>query len=123
LDSSQIDLEITESAMMRDAFHVINQVQKLKSYGYKIAIDDFGTGYSSLSYLENLPIDYLKVDKKLIQSLNPNNARNSIVAIAVSIAQTIGLKIISEGVETLEQEAALALLGCDICQGYLYHKP
>lgn len=123
LNNTVLELEVTESCMIEDTFHVIEQLESLRNLGYKIALDDFGTGYSSLGRLNTLPIDYVKMDKVFIDDLTPLNVNESIVALALSISSTMGFKLIAEGVETKEQEEALIAIGCHMYQGYLFSKP
>lgn len=123
LSSSTLELEVTESCMIDDTYVVVKQLQRLRGYGYRIALDDFGTGYSSLGRLNSLPIDYVKMDKVFIDELSLATVRASIVSLALSISSTMGFEVISEGVETAEQEEALISIGCHMCQGYLYSQP
>lgn len=123
LSTNTVELEVTESCMIDDTHLVVEQLERLRNFGYKIALDDFGTGYSSLGHLKSLPIDFVKMDKIFIDDLNLQNVQQSIVSLANSISSTMGFKVIAEGVETKEQEAALSAIGCHMCQGYLYHKP
>ncbi len=117
-----IEIEITESILMRDTKLAISNLNKLKELGIKIAIDDFGTGYSSLNYLKNLPIDFLKIDKTFIQEYSlPKNA--AITRAIVALAQSLKLKTIAEGVESEEQKNFLINLECDEAQGFLFCKP
>lgn len=123
LSNTTLELEVTESCMIDDTFHVIRQLSLLRSFGYKIALDDFGTGYSSLGHLNSLPIDYVKMDKVFVDNINLLNVKGSIVSLAVGLSSTMGFKVIAEGVETTAQEEALMAIGCHMCQGYLYSKP
>jgi len=88
-----------------------------------IAIDDFGVGYSSLSYLARLPVDALKIDRSFVVSITDDSAQATVVRSIVSLAQSLRVKVIAEGVETEEQARMLALLGCDQLQGYLFNRP
>ncbi len=118
-----LELEITESVMVDNVEQVLNSMQKLKSLGIKLAIDDFGTGYSSLSYLTQFPVDYLKIDQSFITDLTTCSSSLAIVTSVISIAKSLHLKVIAEGVETETQAAILRDLGCDEIQGYLYSPP
>jgi EAL domain-containing protein (putative c-di-GMP-specific phosphodiesterase class I)/CheY-like chemotaxis protein len=118
-----VEFEITEGAMMHNLEQTITELENIRSHGFRIAVDDFGTGYSSLSYLDQLPVDTLKIDKAFVDRLTPINARNSIVATIIGMADSLRMDVIAEGVETQEQAQALQFLGCNICQGYLYSKP
>ena len=95
----------------------------LKRLGVRIAIDDFGTGYSSLSYLHRLPIDVLKIDRSFIENLNEPDGTRPIVEAVLSMANTLGLRVVAEGVETAEQLSALRQSGCDLIQGYFFSRP
>ncbi len=128
LDQSEIDpanlcLEITESVLMEDAASAVDALERLKQLGVALAIDDFGTGYSSLSYLRRFPIDVLKVDQSFIAGLGPDPEDSAIVAAIISLARSLDLVPLAEGVETLEQVALLEALGCTGAQGYLFAKP
>jgi len=115
-------LEITESALMKDAVAAHQVLQALKSLGVALAIDDFGTGYSSLGYLQRFPLDILKVDKSFVDGLGHDQG-TEIVAAVVNLAHALGLEVVAEGVETPRQLEALRELGCDLAQGYLFSRP
>lgn len=118
-----IEIEITESTAMRDAEKAIITLRGLKALGVRISIDDFGTGYSSLTYLKRFPVDALKLDQSFVSGL-PDNAEDASIARAVvSMAHSLNLKVIAEGVETSAQRAFLAAEGCDEMQGYLFSQP
>ncbi len=123
LDSSLLELELTESLVMHDFSETSRQMQKLKDLGVRIAIDDFGTGYSSLSYLHRLPIDALKIDRSFVEMITEPEGTRPIVDAVISMAHTLGLRVVGEGVETLGQMEALCRGGCDTLQGYLFSKP
>ena len=119
--STNIELEITETEMMKDPEASISTLHKISNMGISIAIDDFGTGYSSLSYLQRLPIDKLKIDKSFIRDIIDNNT--SIIKTIIALAQNMNLEVISEGVETQEQSEFLVNNGCNNIQGYYFAKP
>ena len=123
LDSQWLELEITESAIMEDLDFMIKVLSELREMGILIAIDDFGTGYSSLNYLKRFPINALKIDRTFIHDLiaNPNDA--AIASAIIAMAQSLGLEVIAEGVETEEQLNFLQQRQCDKMQGYLFGKP
>ena len=98
-------------------------MSELREIGCKIAIDDFGTGYSSLSYLNRFPVDCLKVDQSFVRELGENPESGTIVTAIVRLAQTLGLSVVAEGVETSVQERWLRAVGCHEIQGYLYSRP
>ena len=123
LPPQNLELEITESSVMRKPEEAIAVLQKLKTLGIKISIDDFGTGYSSLSYLRRLPIDSLKIDRSFIMHATTNPADAAIVRGIIALAHSLKLKVIAEGVETEEQFEFLRSVDCDEVQGYLFSKP
>jgi EAL domain-containing protein (putative c-di-GMP-specific phosphodiesterase class I) len=98
-------------------------MESLKRLGVRIAIDDFGTGYSSLSYLHRLPIDALKIDRSFIESLNEADGTGPIVEAVLSMAHTLGLQVVAEGVENAGQLDTLRQSGCDLIQGYYFSRP
>jgi diguanylate cyclase (GGDEF)-like protein len=118
-DAQAIDLclEITEGGLMADPEQARTTLDTLHEAGHRLAIDDFGTGYSSLAYLSHLPVNELKIDRSFIMDLNLHN--RSIVLSTISLGHALGLKVVAEGVETATQYRELALLGCDVAQGYL----
>jgi diguanylate cyclase (GGDEF)-like protein/PAS domain S-box-containing protein len=119
--ASSLKLEITESAIIDNTSSMIGLLLQLKSLGLQIAIDDFGTGYSSLSYLHRLPIDSLKIDRSFVSCMTQDSAE--IVRAIVGLAHNLGLDVIAEGVETVEQLEQLKALGCEFGQGYLFSRP
>jgi diguanylate cyclase (GGDEF)-like protein/PAS domain S-box-containing protein len=119
----QLDLEITESLIMEDIEHSILKLETLKSAGIGIAIDDFGTGYSSLSYIARLPVNSLKIDRSFIAGMTSSAHNMTIVSTIISLAHSLNLKVVAEGVETKEQLHLLRLLRCDEMQGYLFSPP
>ncbi|MBK1990028.1 EAL domain-containing protein [Sphaerospermopsis aphanizomenoides BCCUSP55] len=122
LKSSNLVLEITESAMMENAVTAKRTLEKLQSLGVRVYIDDFGTGYSSLSRLYELPLNVLKIDRSFVQKLDSPSGKQIVQAIA-NLANDLGLEVIAEGVETVEQFLKLQLLGCHQGQGYFFAKP
>jgi len=123
LPPQNLTLEITESALMKDAASALGVLQALKEVGVSLAIDDFGTGYSSLSYLQRFPLDVLKVDKSFVDELGVNQEGEEIVQAVINLAHALGLEVVAEGVETERQLAVLQRLHCDFAQGYLFSKP
>lgn len=123
LEASQLDLEITESILMHDINLSIQTMRTLRSMGVKISIDDFGTGYSSLSYLKELPIDTLKIDKAFIDDIVSSADKAPIVETIIILAKNLGLTVVAEGVESLEQVNYLVEKRCDQIQGYYFSKP
>ena len=123
LEPKDYMLEITESAYTEDSKRIIEVVEKLRSLGHKIEMDDFGSGYSSLNMLTSMPIDALKMDKAFIRNIKPGNKEMELVTLVLKIAQTLGVPVIAEGVETEDEYKLLKEAGCDIIQGYYFSKP
>jgi EAL domain-containing protein (putative c-di-GMP-specific phosphodiesterase class I) len=115
--------EVTESSVVEDAEIAQLAFAQIREIGAAVAIDDFGTGYSSLLYLKRYPITALKVDRQFVAGMSTNDDDYAIVASVVSLARAVGAFCIAEGVETLEQYGALAQLGCEYAQGYLFGRP
>ena len=118
-----IDLEITESLLMENVEENIRKLKKLRELGVMIAIDDFGTGYSSLSYLTKLPVQALKIDRSFIFAMSDDPDTMTLVQTIISLAHSLNLKVIAEGVESAEQSKLLRLLRCDEIQGCLFSRP
>jgi diguanylate cyclase (GGDEF)-like protein/PAS domain S-box-containing protein len=118
-----IDLEITESLIMEDIEGTIQKLKAIRELGVNIAIDDFGTGYSSLGYLAKLPVQSLKIDRSFIVAMEEDSNDMTLVSTIISLAHSLKLKVVAEGVETAEQANYLRLLRCDEMQGYLFSKP
>jgi len=118
-----LELEITETEVMKHPDKVIGILNELHDLGISIAIDDFGTGYSSLSHLKRLPIDKLKIDKSFISDLTEDNTTKAIVNTMIVLAKSLSLDVIAEGVETQEQQDFLLDNNCYYIQGYYYSKP
>ncbi len=122
--ASKLELEITETALMRNLEQVIDVIDGLRLLGVRFTIDDFGTGYSSLSQLQHLPVDCVKIDRSFIKELAPAGAGcSALVRGIISLAHNLDLEVVAEGVETEEQLAQLASMGCDINQGFFLHRP
>jgi diguanylate cyclase (GGDEF)-like protein len=118
-----LELEITESLIMEDVKHNIASLQAIRAMGVTIAIDDFGTGFSSLSYLARLPVDTLKIDRSFVIDMTAGPEGLALVSTIISLAHSLKLKVVAEGVETEEQSRLLRLLDCDEMQGFLFSKP
>ncbi len=122
-DGNGIEIEITESTLMRDMDGAVGKLRKLADMGIEISIDDFGTGYSSLSYLKKLPINTIKIDRSFIHDLTGHmNNGSTIVAGIAAMAKGLKLKVVAEGVETQEQLDYLQTLGCDTYQGFFFSR-
>jgi diguanylate cyclase (GGDEF)-like protein len=118
-----LELEVTEAQVMEDAESVNRTLGIIREMGVSLAIDDFGTGYSSLSYLKKLPINKLKIDKSFVQDIPGDQEDVAIIKTIIDLSNHMDLKLIAEGVETEEQRAFLLEHGCEIIQGYFYHRP
>jgi diguanylate cyclase (GGDEF)-like protein len=123
LDGSSLRLEITESVLIEPEGSIQKTLRQIKNRNIKLSIDDFGTGYSSLSYLRRFPIDNLKIDRSFIHQMNFDSENFEIVRLIITLAKTLGMKTISEGVETALQLNQLKGLGCEFAQGYLFSIP
>lgn len=123
LGAWQLELEVTENALMGDLPCTINLLKRIRALGVALSLDDFGTGYSSLAYLKRLPLDVLKIDRSFIQDVPGCQKDREIIQAIIIMAQTLHLQVVSEGVETVEQYQFLAAHGCDYLQGYLLSHP
>ena len=123
LDAAHLELELTESMVMHDVEQATVIMGNLKALGVQLSIDDFGTGYSSLAYLRHFPIDVLKIDKSFVSDITHSTDDAAIVHAIISLAHSLRLKVIAEGVETAQQLAFLRQHGCDQMQGYLFSRP
>jgi diguanylate cyclase (GGDEF)-like protein len=117
-----IQLEITETGLMKDLQNVIPSLHALNAADVEISIDDFGTGYSSLAYLTTLPISELKIDKTFVHDLGVTPQSSGVVTAIIAVARSLGLRVIGEGVETLRQMEVLHRLGCSVMQGFLFSR-
>ena len=118
LDAGALEIELTESALMTNPEESAGVLKQLRRMGVSVAIDDFGTGYSSLSYLRRFPIDKLKIDRSFIRDLTISRTDESIVRAIVSLARSVGLRVVAEGIESVEQLEFVTRLECDQWQGY-----
>ena len=123
LPASALVLEITESVLVERALDTVGILNELRSLGIRISIDDFGTGYSSLSYLKHLPANTLKIDRSFIQDIPEDEDAVAIVTGIMTLAHSLRMKVVAEGVETVAQQETLARLNCDFLQGFLFSKP
>lgn len=115
-----LELELTESSIMRDADATIKILETLHSMGFQLSIDDFGTGYSSLNYLRHFPVDKIKIDQSFVRDVMVHKSAGGIVAAIIALARSLRLKVIAEGVETREQLRVLRAHDCDQAQGFLF---
>jgi len=115
-----LELELTESILVRDADEALQRLEALARIGVRLSIDDFGTGYSSLSYLKRFPIDKLKIDRSFVQGLPGDESDSAIVVAILQMARALGMKVIAEGVETEQQRRFLLECGCHEFQGFLF---
>jgi diguanylate cyclase (GGDEF)-like protein/PAS domain S-box-containing protein len=122
LDPRWLELELTESSVMKDPEEAIEKLHELKIMGIKVAIDDFGTGYSSLNYLKRFPIDTLKIDRSFVSDICKDPHDTAIVRAIITLGHALDLTVIAEGVETQEQLQYLSSLDCDVVQGFLFSK-
>lgn len=123
LPPGALKLEITESAIMENATSAVDKLRKLKALGCTLSIDDFGTGYSSMSTLQQFPLDNLKIDLSFVRRLDSSQEGLEIVKAIISLAHSLQLEVVAEGVERAEQQMILTVLQCEYAQGYLYAKP
>jgi predicted signal transduction protein with EAL and GGDEF domain len=123
MDPRDLELEITESAMMEDEEQAARSLVELKQLGLDVALDDFGTGYSSLSYVQRYPVDSLKIDRSFVKEVSVDPEAQAITTAIVAMAHGLGLTVVAEGVETAEQEKFLVELGCDRLQGFRFARP
>lgn len=121
-DPQNIKLEITESMLLDNLEETVALMMTLKSRGIQFSLDDFGTGYSSLAYLKRLPLDQLKIDKTFVRDILANPTNGAVAQAIISLARALGLLVIAEGVETVEQRELLAHLGCSCFQGFLFSR-
>ena len=121
--AKQLELEITESALIANTALAIEYLKEWKRLGVRIAVDDFGTGYSSLSYLSRLPVDRLKLDRSLIQMMTLSSKGAAVIRSVVSLGADLDIDVLAEGVETEQQLQMLVQLGCPRAQGFLLGRP
>ncbi len=122
-DAAWLELEITESSLIRQAERSIEDMAKLREIGVMVSVDDFGTGYSSLRRLAKLPVDTLKIDRSFVENIPFDKDNLAITDTIIALTRNLGLHVIAEGVETLEQKEALRALGCTEMQGFLFSRP
>ncbi|MCU6433364.1 EAL domain-containing protein [Undibacterium sp. Jales W-56] len=123
LEPQYLEVELTESVMMRDTESSLRQITQLREIGVSVSLDDFGTGYSSLGYLSRFTIDKLKIDQSFVRNITTDSRSAAIVNASIALAQSLGIKVIVEGVETNDQLDYLHKIGCQEIQGYLFSRP
>ncbi|WRL64902.1 EAL domain-containing protein [Blastococcus brunescens] len=123
LPSSCLELEITESAAMKDPGRALEVLHRLRGLGVHLSVDDYGTGHASLAYLTRLPVGTLKIDRSFVQAMELDSSDGVIVRSTIELAHSLGLRVVAEGVETRASWAELAALGCDEAQGYWLARP
>lgn len=122
-DPARLLLEITETTLMSDVETNIRILHSLANLGLRVAIDDFGTGYSSLAQLTRLPVSVLKIDKAFIDGIDRNPESRAVIRAVIGLGRALGLKMVAEGVESSDQQSEVCAYGCDLIQGYYFHKP
>jgi EAL domain-containing protein (putative c-di-GMP-specific phosphodiesterase class I) len=123
LDPEMLELELTESVLMKRSGSAAGTLKALRGEGVRLAIDDFGTGYSSLSYLTRFPVDTLKIDQSFIRQINDMPSETAIVKAMLSMARSLNLRVVAEGVETKRELEFLQDHECDEAQGYYFSQP
>lgn len=123
VEPTDLEFELTETFLLNNLDDCAITLKTFAELGISIAIDDFGTGYSSLSYLNKLPINVLKIDRSLVLDIESNLNTESLVANVVRLAHDLNMKVVVEGIETLDQLNIVKVLGCDVVQGYCISKP
>jgi len=123
VDPRQVICEVTESVAMEDTASTQRVLRQLSELGVSLSIDDFGTGYSSLAYLRQLRVQQLKIDRSFIRDLDSSIDARAVVDAVIRLAHSLGLRVVAEGVETVEQYTALVELGCDELQGFYFAEP
>jgi EAL domain-containing protein (putative c-di-GMP-specific phosphodiesterase class I) len=123
INPNDLELEVTETAIMTDLDRGARQLKLLRSLGVQIALDDFGTGHSSLAYLQTLPIDRLKIDRMFVKDITSSDEHPVLLATIIQMGASIGCQVIAEGIETVEQALALSSMNCEEAQGFLFSKP
>jgi diguanylate cyclase len=123
VEPGSLQLELTESTLMSDPRRAIEVLTQLRAQGVQVAIDDFGTGYSSLALLKSLPVDTLKIDRSFVRDVATDDSDLAIVRATISLAHSLGLLVVAEGIEDAAACRVLTQLGCDEAQGYYFSRP
>ena len=123
IEPASLTIEITETALMRDAERTAERLRAIKQLGVRLSIDDFGTGYSSLAYLQRFPVDELKIDRSFVSQLQSTVQRDALIRTFVQLGRSLEIETIAEGIEDQEQLSRLRAENCDIGQGFLFARP
>lgn len=123
IDTRFLEIELTERIMFRETNKIVSIIKEIKKIGIKVSLDDFGAGYSSLNILKNIPIDIIKLDKLFLDKRDISEKGKIVIKNIINMANELGLEVVAEGVEFLEQSQFLKSVGCEVVQGYLYGKP
>ena len=123
IDPARLEIEITESVLVRDIEQVSQTLAEIRSLGHPLSLDDFGTGYSSLTYLQRFPIDKLKIDQAFVRDLENQPEQQALCSSIIALASSMQMGTVAEGVENRAQLEMLLKLGCDQLQGYYLHRP
>ena len=123
LDSKNLEIEITESLLVKDTPGISEILDELKKMNVGIAVDDFGTGYSSLSRIKEMPIDCLKIDRSFVNAISGSTQDQSVISAIIAMAEGMNLRVVAEGVETADQADFLRGKKCQEVQGFLYSRP
>jgi EAL domain-containing protein (putative c-di-GMP-specific phosphodiesterase class I) len=121
--ASCLEIEITESSIMRDVAAAVRLLRRLRELGVRVSIDDFGTGYTSLAFLKRFPVDQLKIDRSFVVDVTDGAFDGAIIRAVTTLARALGVQTVAEGVELPEQMERLRALDCDLVQGYLFSEP
>ena len=122
-DPARLLLEITETSLMADVETNLRVLRRLADLGLRVAVDDFGTGYSSLAQLTRMPVNVLKIDRAFVDGIDKSEEDRTIIRAVIGLGHSLGLKLVAEGVETSTQQRELCAYGCDLIQGYYFHRP
>jgi EAL domain-containing protein (putative c-di-GMP-specific phosphodiesterase class I) len=123
LPPDRLELEITESVLLRDSQNTLATLHQLRQLGVRIAMDDFGTGYSSLSYLRSFPFDKIKIDRAFIGDMDRSTESRAIVETMIRLGDSLGMATVAEGIENFDQLQLLTTAGCTLAQGYYFSPP